>query len=236
MSKFLHADAVGSQTGDSATSLGIKWPDLPWCCQGCGQEFDSHKTTVATLDVEHYEHPGRATFLCMCCDLFTFVHRPTAEDFDNIRTAPKIHTMLNELKGVTEERGERVPNTLEIGLGSYNGQTRIIVDFGKRVPWIAIGAAEARWIAGELRELADHLVPEPVAKNDVVQIEPTHHSLGGAFAYVTQIAEWGITVEVPIPGRGVAPVRLAPDEYRRVGKAGWTPAYDDEPTEPEQIQ
>lgn len=67
------------------------------------------------------------------------------------------------------------------------------------------------------------VVTEPIAVGDVVQIHPAHHCLGGALAFVTEVRSWGIVAEVPVPTRGVAPVRLAPNEFVRIGHQAWEP-------------
>lgn len=75
MSKFLHRDAIhltsqDDDSGfDSAERLGIQWPELPWRCPGCNIPFTTHGITIATLDVERYEHPEETTFRCVGCDL-----------------------------------------------------------------------------------------------------------------------------------------------------------------------
>lgn len=71
MSKFLHEHA-GSGCGTSAAELGIVWPSLPWTCPRCGQRFERHDRTIATLGVFRYDSPESATFLCAGCDLATF--------------------------------------------------------------------------------------------------------------------------------------------------------------------
>lgn len=73
------------------------------------------------------------------------------------------------------------------------------------------------------RALALSGQPTTIALGDVVQIDPLHHCLGATFGIVAEVRSWGIVAEVLVPGRGLAPVRLEPADYQRIGVAAWVP-------------
>lgn len=56
---------------------------------------------------------------------------------------------------------------------------------------------------------------------DVVQINPDHRTLGGCLAIVESVHAWGIVANVPVARDKIAPVRLGPSEYGRIGQALW---------------
>lgn len=68
-----------------------------------------------------------------------------------------------------------------------------------------------------------------IALGDVIQIHPEHRLLGACLGFVTDVRSWGVLAEVPIPGRGVIPIRLGPDEYERIGHAAWEPVSAADP-------
>lgn len=91
-----------------------------------------------------------------------------------------------------------------------------LADEGKRL--CGLGSAFLREAAaatlGENRQ--------PIrAVGDVLQIYPDHLVLGGCFAVVTEVRDWGVLADVPLATDKVAPVRLRPDEFRVIGGAHW---------------
>lgn len=59
---------------------------------------------------------------------------------------------------------------------------------------------------------------------DVVQIAPeadVNVGLRTCFAVVTEVKGWGVLADVAMPGKGVAPVRLAFGQFERIGPAAW---------------
>ena len=61
-------------------------------------------------------------------------------------------------------------------------------------------------------------------KDDIVQIHPKDPVFGSCFAVVTEARGWGCIASVRIPGQGDAPIRLAVEEFEKVGKAFWVEA------------
>lgn len=62
-----------------------------------------------------------------------------------------------------------------------------------------------------------------IERGDVVQIDPEHHHwLGGCFAIVSDVHEWGLRAYVPLPSSGSTPIRLENGSFALVGKAEWT--------------
>lgn len=82
-------------------------------------------------------------------------------------------------------------------------------------------------VGGELLHRCEVHWPTPeeqITKNDVIQISPdaeVNDALKGALAIVTDVRSWGVTANVPVPGQGVAPVRVPHGKYERIGELRW---------------